>query len=118
MKNLVTKLLDIWYACLVVDHHKDRDCHFYIENRLSAYGKERWVVYHDGYLCRWEYDEDSYEKCLARLSNELKDMIEQECNSYIEQEGNTSWQTYSDSQIKTMKNNLNELRELLDNEET
>ena len=117
MKDLVKKLLDIWYACLI-DHHKDRDCHFYIEQKFSYGTKEQWSVYHSGYLYRWECDEDSYEQCLAKLSNKLKEMIEQECESYIEQEGNPSWQTYSNSQIKTMKNNLANLRELLANAET
>lgn len=111
MKDLVTKLLAIWHNCLI-DHHKDRDCHFYIQQKFCTYGGERWVVYHNGYLYQWELEWDSYEKCIASLGVQLTEMIEQECTSYLEQR-----QAFSNEQIQTIEDNLKELRELLDNAE-
>lgn len=33
------KLTEFWYDYVSCDHHKDRDCHFYI-NKVWSYGKE------------------------------------------------------------------------------
>lgn len=112
MNTLIDQLLAIWYACLI-DHHKDRDCYFYIERKLCAYGESKWRCYHNGYLYKWEETFSSYEKCQAFLTNKLTEMIRDECESYLVQEGNPSWQSYTDGQIATMKNNLIQLNEVL-----
>jgi hypothetical protein len=31
----ITKLTNEWYFLIGKDHHKDRDCHWYVENKWS-----------------------------------------------------------------------------------
>lgn len=53
MTNLddkITALTAAWYAYVNLDHHKDRDCHFYIE-KVWSYGKPPvYRVSHPGYI--------------------------------------------------------------------
>jgi hypothetical protein len=43
-------LSKLWYRYVGLDHHKDRDCHFYVEKRW-AYGDEpEYRAYHHGYV--------------------------------------------------------------------
>lgn len=58
MQALTKQLLELWYELIGGDHHKDRDCHFYIEKNFSTYKKSEWRLYHRGYLI------DDYEKML------------------------------------------------------
>lgn len=50
MQALTKQLLELWYELIGGDHHKDRDCHFYIERNFSTYKKSEWLLYHRGYL--------------------------------------------------------------------
>jgi len=68
------KLTDSWYQLVSKDHHKDRDCHFYIEQRWS-YGQEpKWYVNHFGYLAgdieKGPYE--TYEEAAEALKKVLK----------------------------------------------
>ena len=46
----IIRLSAAWYTYVGFDHHKDRDCRWYIETRYS-YGREPvYAVTHDGYL--------------------------------------------------------------------
>lgn len=46
----ITRLSDIWMRFVGQDHHKDRDCHWYIEKYYS-YGKPPYYqAYHNGYI--------------------------------------------------------------------
>lgn len=46
----ITRLTEIWYRFVSQDHHKDRDCHWYIEKYYS-YGEEPYYqAYHYGYV--------------------------------------------------------------------
>lgn len=45
----ILELTRRWYNYVSLDHHKDRDCHFYVEKKWS-YGKEPvYVASHSGY---------------------------------------------------------------------
>lgn len=45
----IQELTRRWYNYVTLDHHKDRDCHFYVEKRWS-YGREPvYVASHSGY---------------------------------------------------------------------
>jgi hypothetical protein len=45
----ITELTDEWMSTIGAEHHKDRDCHFYIE-RVWSYGeKPYWRMTHHGY---------------------------------------------------------------------
>lgn len=47
----VRELLSIWYELIGDDHHKDRDCHFFIQKRYCAYKDEpAYEIVHYGYL--------------------------------------------------------------------
>jgi hypothetical protein len=75
----ITELTDEWYYLIGKDHHKDRDCHWYIETRWS-YGYEPvYVVQHFGYILDTiEQEHDTYEKALEALKNVLISAIEEE----------------------------------------
>jgi hypothetical protein len=47
--NNITKLTGLWYRTLV-DHHKDRDCHWYITKVWSYGNPPTYRVEHHGYI--------------------------------------------------------------------
>lgn len=51
----ITELCRRWYNYVGLDHHKDRDCHFYVEKKWS-YGEEPvYSAHHSGYRADyWE----------------------------------------------------------------
>lgn len=77
----ITELSKEWYILIGRDHHKDRDCHFYI-NTVWSYGqKQKYRVEHYGYLYRdVEETFDTYQEAAKYLLNTLKIMIEREKN--------------------------------------
>jgi hypothetical protein len=75
----ITNLTDEWYNLIVKDHHKDRDCHFYI-NTVWSYGQDPvYRVEHYGYIVD-EIEEDfySYDEAISFLEKKLKEIIKQE----------------------------------------
>jgi hypothetical protein len=75
----ITQLTDEWYKLIGKDHHKDRDCHFYI-NTVWSYGQNQtYCVQHHGYVAD-EIDEDfeTYDKALDFLEYKLEKMIKEE----------------------------------------
>lgn len=66
-----------WYELISGDHHKDRDCHWYIESRWS-YGEDpEFRVMHNGYVTdNIEIACDSYETALMELRTLIKRSIE------------------------------------------
>ena len=79
--NQITELSKEWYILIGGDHHKDRDCHFYI-NTVWSYGqKQKYRVEHYGYLYRdIEETFETYKEAAEFLMNTLKIMIEREEN--------------------------------------
>lgn len=79
--NQITELSKEWYILIGRDHHKDRDCHFYI-NIVWSYGqKQKYRVEHYGYLYNdIEETFDTYKEATEYLANILKKMIEREKN--------------------------------------
>ena len=53
-EKLLKKLTKIWYSTLV-DHHKDRDCHWYITTDYSYDGTVSYIVEHNGYVSKDVY---------------------------------------------------------------
>ena len=77
--NQITKLSKEWYILIGSDHHKDRDCHFYI-NTVWSYGqKQKYRVEHFGYLYR-DVEEifETYKEAAEYLLTTLRTMIEGE----------------------------------------
>jgi len=92
MKNIIeeiTKLTDEWYHLIGKDHHKDKDCHWYIETKWSYGHPPVYTVHHYGYILdRIEEECDSYEEALTVLRDTLKEKIEEEKQSQKENEEN------------------------------
>jgi hypothetical protein len=56
----ITKLTEEWYRLIGSDHHKDRDCHFYIETKWSYGDPPKYSVLHNGYILH-DFDGEEYE---------------------------------------------------------
>ena len=74
--NQITELTEKWYFLIGKDHHKDKDCHFYI-NTVWSYGKkQKYRVEHYGYIFRdIEEEFDTYDAAAKFLLNKIKEMI-------------------------------------------
>lgn len=46
----ILKLTGLWQEIVCLDHHKDRDCHWYINETWSYGDKPYWEVCHYGYV--------------------------------------------------------------------
>lgn len=74
-------LTDKWYKYVNIDHHKDRDCHWYIE-KVWSYGDEPYYfASHHGYILdEWtspkcETEELAQTLLRNKLKNELKEAL-------------------------------------------
>ena len=68
-----------WYKYVSLDHHKDRDCHWYIE-KVYSYGEEPYfIVYHEGYVAEsWTSPKlRSMELAETILRDRLKEVIKE-----------------------------------------
>lgn len=50
LENRIIELSNFWYSYVNKDHHKDRDCHFYIKEVYSYGEKPYWRIEHYGYI--------------------------------------------------------------------
>ena len=75
----ITKLTEERYFLIGKDHHKDRDCHWYIETKWSYSNAPVYIIRHYGYILD-EVEEiwSSYELALNRLKEILEDSIASE----------------------------------------
>lgn len=75
----ITKLTEEWYILIGPDHHKDRDCHWYIETVWSYGLNPKYIIRHYGYILD-EIEEcwNSYELALGRLKEILEEKIKEE----------------------------------------
>jgi hypothetical protein len=84
----ITRLTQEWYALMGEDHHKDRDCHWYIETKWSYGQVPTYCVIHHGYVYdRIEEKWSSYEGALNRLREILIDAIK-EINEFRDNDQN------------------------------
>jgi len=76
MNNIIediTKLTEEWYDLIGGDHHKDRDCHWYIETKWSYRYPPTYTVQHWGYIIDYIEEKcDSYDDALIKLKEILK----------------------------------------------
>jgi hypothetical protein len=77
----ITELTDKLYNLLGREHHKDRDCHYYIKTRWS-YGKPPvYVIVHNVYI----FDDISEEWASYELACiRLKDLLEKNVKHLME----------------------------------
>jgi len=79
----ITKLTEEWYRLIGPEHHKDRDCHWYIETKWSYGQTPTYTIQHYGYILddiseTW----GSYDLAL----NRLKEILEREIKEYKKQD--------------------------------
>ena len=76
--NKITKLTNQWYTLIGSDHHKDRDCHWYIETKWSYGQPPVYIIQHYGYILD-EINEtwSDYNLALDRLKHILTREIEE-----------------------------------------
>ena len=80
----ITTLTKEWFNLIVSDHHKDRDCHWYI-NTVWSYGDRPYYrIEHYGY-CYEDVDERflTYGEALFRLKEILIKATEEEKNAQL-----------------------------------
>ena len=83
----ITKLTDQWYQLIGKDHHKDRDCHWYLEAVWSYGLPPKYRVSHRGYILdHIEEEFETWEDGLLGLRALLQKSIE-EVNDYRLKEG-------------------------------
>lgn len=87
----ITSLTDEWYSLIGKDHHKDRDCHWYIETKWSYGQSPSYSIHHYGYILD-EISENwsSYELAMGRLKEILTEEIRQ-YKSYIKADEEDMW---------------------------
>ena len=81
----ITKLTDEWYRLIGKDHHKDRDCHFYVETKWSYGYPPKYTVQHYGYILDQHEEEfESYQEALIGLKQFIEKAIEEEKKAALE----------------------------------
>ena len=84
MKNNETcfsELMDLWYKIIGQDHHKDRDCHFFIERHYCTYNKPVWIASHRGYISEYEETFNSFSEAQKGLIEFLVEAIAEQIDS-------------------------------------
>ena len=67
-KREITRLTNVWYDYVSMSHHKDCDCHFYI-NKTWSYGeKPFYSVQHYGYVTNKDFIIKSKDKSNTKIS--------------------------------------------------
>lgn len=74
LEEEITLLTEKWYRYVNLDHHKDRDCHWYIEKRWSYGDVPYYQAFHHGYIIEdWSSPKcDTLEAAEIMLVNKLK----------------------------------------------
>jgi len=77
MDHQITALTKQWFELVGRDHHKDRDCHFYVEKRWSYGEPPVYVVQHQGYVWDEPIDETfpTYTAAARLLVEKLREMV-------------------------------------------
>jgi hypothetical protein len=65
----LTRLTADWMSTIGPEHHKDRDCHFWIERRWSYGEPPKWVAEHHGYWIKEQFIRrcDTYREAIQAL---------------------------------------------------
>lgn len=77
LEEKIVKLTSLWYEYVNLDHHKTKDCYWYIE-KFYAFGEPaKYRAYHNGYILNsWtspdcETEEDAMMWLCNKLENEV-----------------------------------------------
>jgi hypothetical protein len=79
LEQEITTLTEKWYRYVNLDHHKDRDCHWYIEKRYSYGDEPYYQAFHHGYIIDdWSSPKcDTLEAAETMMVNKLKREIQE-----------------------------------------
>jgi len=78
-RKSLLELTNRWFEHVGKDHHKDRDCHWRIEETWSYGKKPVYIVSHYGYVFKEVYEEyPTYEKAIDGLINLIITAFEEE----------------------------------------
>lgn len=77
MKEEFIKTIKEWYGYISKDHHKDKDCHFFIgEQTEYRYDGEElpkvWTARHDGYITEFDFEGISENDVMGQVIKHLK----------------------------------------------
>ncbi len=82
LEKQIIKLTQKWYNYVSLDHHKDRDCHWYI-NKVYSYGEPpKYTAEHHGYISdRWtsqtvDNEEDAMLLLINKITRDINDAVE------------------------------------------
>jgi uncharacterized protein with LGFP repeats len=93
LEEEITKLSRMWYYFVGVDHHKDRDCHWYVEQYFSYGEAPYFKAWHHGYIAsdfegsKCSTLEEAQEELRDRLALEIhkaKEWVTRNLNEIIE----------------------------------
>ena len=81
LQEEITELTAKWFKYVNLDHHKDRDCHWYITKTYS-YGEEPYYeAHHSGYILdHWTSLKCSTEEMASTL---LRDKLKKELHGAV-----------------------------------
>jgi len=76
LEKRMLALTSFWYEYVGCDHHKDKDCHFYI-NKKWSYGQPAvYEIHHNGYIAELATEEyETHEEALSSLVDWLDEEI-------------------------------------------
>lgn len=74
----IVRLTRLWHEGVSLDHHKDRDCHWYITVKYSYGDQPTFTASHNGYIGpQWQGEEfTTYAQAAADLKHKLERCIE------------------------------------------
>jgi len=81
LEEQITVLTRKWYTYVSVEHHKDRDCHFWIEKMWSYGNPPKYSAHHHGYIGnhydtpKFDTEEDAMLWLIAKLRHEIEGAI-------------------------------------------
>jgi len=80
-KDKITELTQKWYKYVNLDHHKSRDCVWYIQISYAYGNTPKYKAYHNGYIISsWDCPEcdtleDAEQWLIDKLEREIKKAI-------------------------------------------
>ncbi len=76
IEDFMMRFTDAWYGYVNQDHHKDRDCHFYITKTWSYGEKPTYEASHWGYVGDvFSGKFDTHKDAMTFMMNEIKNML-------------------------------------------
>ena len=107
----ITELTAKWYKYVNLDHHKDRDCHWYITKTYSYGEQPYYEAHHSGYIIdHWTSPKCETEELAStilrdKLQRELDSAI-MDLNDRIKDEYALEWLNKTEQEIKQLVEEL------------